>query len=292
MKAPRRREVLPLAFLLVPILFFDSGSLWGANPKKHPSPCAVSHPADSKVEWDCRPLKKGETLEGLFGDRWKDVARFNRIDRRHLHPGLPLKIPRRIEEIADYTPMPPVYPPGENKEKFILVDLSEQFLGAYEFGRLVFSAPITSGEEGNGTPTGEFRITAFDRRHRSTMYTIENTILPYPMTYALRFHVTRQGVSFWIHGRDLPGYPGSHGCIGLYDENMQKTYYRTPRDPVLEDAKSLFDWVIAPRRDSGRFRVLEEGPYLLIVGRAPVPVTTPKEKGAGANTAPTGFGEH
>ncbi|HZW35545.1 MAG: hypothetical protein ACM319_08615, partial [Deltaproteobacteria bacterium] len=66
-------------------------------------------------------------------------------------------------------------------------------------------------------------------------------------------------------------YPGSHGCIGLYDESMQKTYYRTLRDPVLEDAKSLFDWAIAPRQDVGRFRVLEEGPHLLIVGKAPIP---------------------
>jgi hypothetical protein len=105
------------------------------------------------------------------------------------------------------------------------------------------------------------------------MYTIEKTEIPYPMTYALRFHVNRKGISFWIHGRDLPGYPGSHGCIGLYDESMQKRYYRTPRDPALVDAKTLFDWVIAPLQDGGRFRVLEEGPHLLIVGKAPVPLS-------------------
>ncbi len=28
--------------------------------------------------------------------------------------------------------------------------------------------------------------------------------------------------AFWIHGCDLPGYPASHGCVGLYDEEMQK----------------------------------------------------------------------
>ena len=267
MRAPRQQEML----LLVLLLFSVSGSALGADPKRYPSPCDVLHPSDAGVEWDCRRLKKGETPEGLFGERWKDVARFNRIDRRHIYPGRPLKIPRRIEEIADCTPMPPVYPPAEREAKFILVDLSEQFLGAYEFGRLVFSAPAATGEKGNETPTGEFRITARHSRHRSTLYPIEGTEIPYPMTYALRFHRNRAGTSFWIHGRDLPGYPDSHGCIGLFDEVMQKKYYRTPRDPVLKDAESLFEWVIAPQQDDGKFRVLKEGPRLLILGRQPVP---------------------
>jgi hypothetical protein len=263
------------ALLLVLLLFSISGSARGADPKRHPSPCNVFHPSDAGVEWDCGVLKKGETPEGLFGERWKDVARFNRIDRRHLYPGRPLKVPRRIEEIAEYTPMPAVYPPAEKEAKFILVDLSEQFLGAYEFGRLVFSAPAATGEEGNETPTGEFRITALHSRHRSTMYPIEGTDIPYPMTYALRFHTTRGGTSYWIHGRDLPGYPDSHGCIGLYAEVMQKKYYRTPRDPVLKDAKTLFEWVTAPLQDDGKFHVLKEGPRLLIVGRQPVPSGPP-----------------
>ena len=262
MRAPR----LPRTILLALLLFSASGTLWSAESKIRPSLCKVRHPSDAMVEWDCRRLEKGKTPEELFGERWKDVVRFNRIDRRHIFPGLSLKVPRRIAEIADYTPMPAVYPPAEREAKFILLDLSEQFLGAYEFGRLVFSAPVTTGEKGNETPTGDYRITARDSRHRSTLYTIEDTDIPYPMTYALRFHLNQAGTSFWIHGRDLPGYPESHGCIGLSDEVMQKKYYRIPWKPVLEDAKTLFEWAIAPLRDDGKFRVLEEGPLLRIVG--------------------------
>ncbi len=267
MSAPCRTGAILSVFLL----FFASGSPWGAESRKRPSPCKVRHPSDAGVEWDCRRLKKGEMPERLFGERWKDVARFNRIDRRHSRPGISLKVPRRIGEIAGYTPMPAVYSPGENAAKLILVDLSEQFLGAYEFGRLVFSAPVTTGEKGNETPKGSFRITAWHSRHRSTLYPIEDTDISYPMTYALRFHVNRAGTSFWIHGRDLPGYPDSHGCIGLFDEAMQKRYYGFPREPALEDAKRLFEWVIAPRQDDGKFHVLEEGPLLLIDGSPPVP---------------------
>ncbi len=197
------------------------------------------------------------------------MLRFNRIDRRHVYPWVRLKVPKRLEDIEFFSPVPLFYPEAEMEEKFILIDLSEQFLGAYEFGRLVFSAPIASGEEGNSTPTGEFMITAFDRHHRSSLYFIEKTRISYPMNYALRFYTNSKGVDFWIHGRDLPGYPASHGCIGLYDEAMQKKYYGHPDDPVLEDSRVLYEWVIAPHPDPGGFRILRNGPRVLITDHVP-----------------------
>ena len=69
------------------------------------------------------------------------------------------------------------------------------------------------------------------------------------MNDALRFHVNREGLSYWIHGRDMPGYPASHGCIGLYDELMQKEQYGVPKDPELFDAERLFVWVLGSEPD-------------------------------------------
>lgn len=237
--------------------------------KVRPIPCKIKHPSDTKVEWKCRHLKKGEKLEELFGSRWVDLLRFNRIDRRHAYIETYLKVPKRLDDIADLTPMPKEYPSAKKDSKFILIDLSEQFLGAYEYGSLVFSSPITTGEDENETPNGEFRITAFDRNHESSLYTIEDTDKPYPMNYGLMFHVTRSGVTYWLHGRDLPGYPASHGCIGLYDEEMQKKYYGFPKDPILEDARRLYEWVINPNPDNGRYRILKDGPKVLIISQTP-----------------------
>lgn len=221
------------------------------------------------MEWECRRLRKGETLESLFNDRWEDIARFNRMDRRHAYPGVYIKVPKRFEDIKNFTPMPPQYQPARQEAKFILVDLSEQFLGAYEYGRLIFSSPIATGEKGNETPRGEFTITAYDSRHVSSLYFIEKTFKLYPMHYGLRFYINKQGVAFWIHGRDLPGYPASHGCIGLYDEPMQKKYYGRPKKPLLEDARILYDWVISPLSDDRQFHVLKDGPKMQIIGYAP-----------------------
>ncbi len=257
------------AFLLALFFLAAYGRISEAVEVKVHSLCNISHPSDSNVAWECRKIKKGETLESLFGDRWIDVARFNRVDRRHAYPGISIKVPKNLDEIIDFNPLPKEYPPAENDEKFILLDLSEQFLGAYEYGRLVFSLPVAAGENGHETPTGDFRITAFHRNHKSSMYLIEGTNTPYPMNYALRFFTTKKWVSYFIHGRDMPGYPASHGCLGLYDETMQKRYYGYPKSPLLDDAKRLYEWVIGPRMDDGRFHAIKDGSRVLIVGSAP-----------------------
>jgi hypothetical protein len=263
------RLLLPCLFLTM--LFIHPSAAADKNPvKKRYSPCKVRHPSDARVEWDCYRLKRKETLKSLFGEQWQDVARFNRIDRRHAWPGMTLKVPRRLEDIKDFSPLPPTFPPAEQDEKFILVDLTEQFLGAYEYGRLVLSFPIASGDSTFKTPTGEFRVTAFCRKHASSLYKIEKTTTPYPMNYALRFLISSKDVSFWIHGRDLPGYPASHGCVGLYDEEMQKKHYRNPAIPELLAARRLFEWAIAPNPDDGGFHTLKKGPRVLIVGESPI----------------------
>ncbi len=247
--------------------------------------CEVRYPSDGMVEWQCRKLRWQDTPAALFGDHWQDVLRFNRLDRRHFIGGHSIKVPKNLEDIKDYTPLPETYPDAAGDEKFILVDQSEMFLGAYEHGRLVFSAPIAVGIEGHRVPLGEFRIDAVDRRHRSNLYTIEEIGRRYPMHYALRFYIDRKAdgwPSYYIHGRDLPGYPASHGCIGLYDEEMQKEYYSAYdrevnkpyyhelTEPYLEDAKKLYQWVIGDHPDSGSWHKIDYGPRVLIIGNPPL----------------------
>ena len=238
-------------------------------PGKLRAPCSIGYPSDAAVKWDCRTLRPKESLETLFGEYWVDVARFNRIDRRHVGVGISIKVPRRIEDAANFQPMPSFYSPAEQEEQFILVDLSEQFLGAYEYGALRFALPLATGSGQAPTPTGDFRLTAAHRRHQSSLFTVEGTDRPYPMNYALRFYINREGVSYWIHGRDLPGYPASHGCIGLYDEPMQKEQYGFPKDPELNDAKRLFEWVLGSDAEDDRLIPLSHGVRVQIAGQAP-----------------------
>ena len=67
----------------------------------------------------------------------------------------------------------------------------------------------------------------------------------------------------------MPGYPASHGCIGLYDEPMQKEQFGVPKDPELNDAKKLFEWVLGGEVEDNRVIPLPRGPRVHIIGQAP-----------------------
>lgn len=257
-------------------IHFIAGLLWlfASFPASAavPNTCRIDYPSDASVPWECRKIKSGETLPGLFGDQWENVARFNRIDQRHVYAGVRIKVPRSLKDVINFSPLPAHIDDAQRERRFILIDLSEQFLGAYEYGKLQFSLPIASGDpkQNKDTPTGEFEITAFHRDHSSSLYQIEQLKIAYPMTYALLFH-TEDGVRFWIHGRDMPGYPASHGCVGLYDEDMQSKYYGTPKRPRLGDARRLYEWVteFPAAEDDGKMYRFEGEARVRIVGKAP-----------------------
>lgn len=268
--ALRIRHALPRLPWLVILL--ATAFVRAALAEPVPDTCAIHYPSDARIAWKCLKIEPHDTPTGLFGSHWQDVLRFNRIDRRHLYPGVRIKVPEEPRQVDAFTPMPKRYPAALADPKFILVNLTEQFLGAYAYGKLVLSFPIASGDNAKPalrTPVGLFKVTAYDRLHRSSVYDIAGTDKPYPMHYALRFFITPQGVADWIHGRDIPGYAASHGCIGLYDEQMQKQYYGYPRHPILEDARTLYEWAIAPHPDDGRFHEITDGPPVRIIGQAP-----------------------
>ena len=266
-------------------IFMLSAAPVFATEHKIKNLCEIHYPSDKNIEWECLKLKWNDTPLALFGEQWQGVLRFNRLDRRHFIGERSIKVPKRLEDVKDFTPLPATYPDAAKDEKFILVDQSEMFLGAYEYGKLAFSFPVAIGIEGHRVPTGEFRVDAVDRRHKSNLYTVEEIGRPYPMHYGLRFFVDKSTdgwPSFWIHGRDVPGYPASHGCIGLYDEEMQKDYYSAHdrkvnkpyyhelKEPYLLAAKKLFQWVIGSHNDTGRFQKINYGPRVLIIGTPPM----------------------
>ena len=208
----------------------------------------IDYPSQSAIEWTPRFILPQDSLEKLFGHDWIYIARFNRVDRRHVYPGMTIKVPNDMEKVRDYSPLPLTYEPARRHAKYILISLTEQWLGAYEHGKLQFSMPAATGMDGHNTPTGLFQVDARDKNHTSSLYKTEDQQAQYPMDNAIRFHVGPDNVSYWIHARDLPGKPASHGCIGVFDEGMQNRQYGIPADPILLDSEKLYAWAVGNLR--------------------------------------------
>lgn len=72
-----------------------------------------------------------------------------------------------------------------------------------------------------------------------------------------------------MHRRDLPGYPASYDCIGLYDESMQKEEYGITKAPELNDAKRQCEWVLEGEVEDEKLIQLPQGSRVHIIDRAP-----------------------
>ncbi|MBV5339969.1 MAG: L,D-transpeptidase [Deltaproteobacteria bacterium] len=269
--------VILITFVLVGFSVLRSPSMTddpAASPedKAREDLSRVEYPSLIGIKWHPRFIEPHQSLESLFGADWILVARFNRVDRRHVYPGMTIKVPDNMEDIRNYTPLPLFYQPAARRGKYILVDITEQWLGAYEKGKLVFSTPAATGKATTETPVGIFRISARHLHHTSSLYKTANDEEQYPMDNALLFHFGADNTSYWLHARDLPGKPASHGCIGLFDEEMQKRVFNSPQKPVLKDSQKLYNWAAGEEEygeDSGEVEELEDGPMLEVRGSLP-----------------------
>ena len=266
------------AALIVALAILLYGPSFTADPAASPADRAQEdlgrfiYPSQAGIKWETHFIMPQENLERLFGEDWIYVARFNRIDRRHVYPGMTIKKPENMEDIRNYCPLPLRYEPAAKHSKYVLVDIREQWLGAYEYGELKFSTPAATGIDGHLTPLGIFRIDARHQKHSSSLYKTKKGDARYPMDYAVRFHIDKERVSYWIHARDMPGKPASHGCIGIYDEQMQKRVYGIPAQPFINDAARLYHWVADEEEnmaDDGNTAFIANGPTVEIRGELP-----------------------
>jgi len=270
------RVIIPVLIISAIILYKPSRSSGpGASPLDPAKEdlTRVEYPSQKNMNWHGRFINPDDSLESMFGRDWPLVARFNRIDRRHVYPGMTIKVPDRMDDIRNYSPLPQFYEPAKRHERYIVVSLTEQWLGAYEYGKLKFSNPAATGRTGFESPTGIFRITARHKNHTSSLYRTEDDEAQYPMDNAMRFYIAADGVAYWLHARDLPGRPASHGCIGLFDEAMQNRMFDTPENPVLMDSQKVYAWAVGESEyedDSGNHEELDDGPLVEVIGQNPL----------------------
>lgn len=125
----------------------------------------------------------------------------------------------------------------------VVISLSEQRAYLYKGGQLAGVSLISSGREGLGTVTGQYRILAKEREHRSSLFgaymdasgavmqrDVDTRKDPKPpgATYqgADMPHWMRITGGTGMHAGFLPGYPASHGCIRM-PEHMAERFFHS-----------------------------------------------------------------
>ncbi len=157
-------------------------------------------------------------LESRLGaDAFSAMLKINRTDRKHIRAGDSLIIPDAGADLMSIAPFPLQLEVARTIPKLVLVSRRVQAFGAYESGRLVRWGPTSTGKKSTPTPAGLYHTNWKAKETRSSVN--QSWILPWC------FNLDNfSGVSF--HKFDLPGYPASHGCVRLLEE----------------DAKWIYDW--------------------------------------------------
>ena len=118
----------------------------------------------------------------------------------------------------DYAIEPKILPEfwtgAAEHEKFILIDIRQQYLGLYEKGKLKHCYPISSGTS-KSLPFKKFAINHMDEFHNSSLF--DNA----QMDLALNI-----GSNYFIHEGIVPGYAASHGCIRVFPLHARYLFYK------------------------------------------------------------------
>jgi len=119
------------------------------------------------------------------------------------------------------SPTPPIIPKTVGKDgRWIDVDLTHQWLYAYEGNSIVMDFAISSGTTGSETHTGTFRVYSKTKSSNMLGEGYDVPAVPWVLFYDNDFALHG---AYWIENF---GVPKSHGCINM----------------PIEESKWIFDW--------------------------------------------------
>jgi lipoprotein-anchoring transpeptidase ErfK/SrfK len=181
-------------------------------------------------------------LEARLGaDAFDVMLKVNRIDRKHIRVGDSLVLPGPTADLMSLAPFPLELEAARNMPKLVLVSRRVQAFGAYESGKLVRWGPTSTGKKATPTPAGLYHA---NWRSKRTVSSVNSSwILPW------YFNID-DGAGFAFHQFDLPGYPASHGCVRLLEE----------------DAKWMYGWAEQWTRSAVDDSILAFGTPVIIFG--------------------------
>jgi lipoprotein-anchoring transpeptidase ErfK/SrfK len=126
-------------------------------------------------------------------------------------------------------------PLGASAQYSVQLDLSEQKAYLLYNGRATMESPICTGRSSHSTPTGSFRVERKDLNHVSSIYgrivdrrgrtVVADADVDMPTPRGAKFvnapmhYFVQFAPGIGLHAGYLPGYPASHGCVRLPEQN-------------------------------------------------------------------------
>jgi lipoprotein-anchoring transpeptidase ErfK/SrfK len=160
--------------------------------------------------------KSIQQLESRLGpEGFLAMLKVNRVDKKHIRVGDSLFIPQIGDGPLTIAPFPRELEAAVNVPKLVLVSRRVQAFGAYEHGKLVYWGATSTGKKSTPTPAGLYHANWKAREKRSSIN--QSWILPWCFNLD-----ENEGIAF--HQFDLPGYPASHGCVRLLEEDARWIY--------------------------------------------------------------------
>lgn len=168
-------------------------------------------------------------LDSLYGtDGAKLILALNRLDEDNIRRADTLVVPDTLTNLLSYCPYPYVIEQVRSVPKLLLISRRIQAFAAYENGVLVKWGPTSTGRKAKPTPEGLFSA---NWKSLKTTSTIDSSwILPYYFNFQ-----NREGVA--LHQFSLPGYPASHACVRLLENDARWLYYWAEQWILSEDGK-------------------------------------------------------
>lgn len=140
----------------------------------------------------------------------------NRIDFVHVWRADTLIVPDTfLTDTTRYSPFPVYLSLISDIPKLILISYYSQMFAAYDCGNLIRWGPTSMGKRSTPTPTGLYFTNWKAKQTTST----DNP--DWKLSWYFNLDNAR-GVS--LHQYDLPGFPASHACMRLYDEDAHWFY--------------------------------------------------------------------
>lgn len=161
-----------------------------------------------------KSLKK--MLDSLNEEQQHIILTVNRADRGHITGPDSVLVPNDLTgDIAYYQPFPLEAKSLSDISKIIFFSYATQSFGAYEYGYLVYAGATNMGRKADPTPTGLFYT---NWKAVETTSTVNDE-------WDLKWNVNienKKGVGW--HQYEMPGYPASHSCLRLFEEDAKQLY--------------------------------------------------------------------